>query len=326
MVATEIGPVVRSTAGVIICAISVFVMSCCIPSTAQAGPGFPIAMTDHHPDYELGAEISVGGTAGIQALADPANSVKLRATKRVGLYLHEYGTEVLSKYKLGPKVSKVFLASGPAMAELGLSATREDAVNFFSVPFRELYQKAGFFPVAANVNGLDPTGSTGSLVQWRDFAEVASSYGIKSVAPFVNNNNTAWPDDFNDPFWGYTKTVAKAMGACALDTPPDFAFRAGKNYLQNVLQVIQWCKTNGLRVSVVISPNGDQSQFLTSTKRFYEYLAKSNSLPTGWVVENFDDVKEPVNPRNIIASEDEPNSTTGVALWMAENARVDRSR
>ena len=290
---------------------------------APTGPG-PAPHGDRFGS-SLVVAVSVGGTAGIQALADPANTVKLRATGRVGLYLHEYGMEILSSHQLGKAVSKVFAGTGPATAELGLSATRQDALNFFAGPYQALYRKVGFSPTTANVNGLDPTGSSGSITQWKEFAEVASRNGINSLAPFVNNNNRAWPNDFNDPFWNYTKSVAQAMGACALDTPPDFALRSGKSYLTNVVQVIRWCQANNLSTSVVISPNGKQSKFLAMTKRFYKYLLKSDALPSGWVVENFDDAKKPMNPMNIIASENELNSTTGVALWMAENAHIGPS-
>lgn len=271
---------------------------------------------------ERNMTVLVGGTAGIQALADPANTVKLRATGKVGLYIHELGSEVLNTHKLGGKVAEVFAGTGPGVAELGLSPTRQDAVNFFDTPYKELYCKWGLAPAMANVNGLDPTGKTGSLSQWKDFAAVASMSGIKSIAPFVNNNNLAWPDDFDDEFWNYTKQVALEMGACALDTPPDFAFRSAPSYLKNVLQVVQWCRRNDLRTSIVISPNGEQSRFLDSTKRFYAYLLEHQALPTEWVVENFDNPATPLNPENIIGSEDLPNSTTGVALWLAQHAEV----
>ncbi|MBE7212257.1 MAG: hypothetical protein INR65_14640 [Gluconacetobacter diazotrophicus] len=290
----------------------------CSPAWGDASP----ARTAHRARPTMMAAVSVGGTAGIQALANPANTARLRATGRVGLYLHEKGTEILASDRLGAAVAKAFAGSGPNMAELGISATRQDAINFFTGPYQVLYRDPGFRPVTANVNGLDPTGKTGSLAQWQDFAAVAAQNGIVRVVPFVNNNNPAWPNDFDDRFWDYTRTVARAMGGCALDTPPGFAFESGRTYLRNLVQVVQWCRANHLLTSIVISPHGDQSRFLSMTRRFYRYVKEHDALPNGWVVENFDDAGKPLNPRNVIAGETAPDSTTGVALWMAENAGV----
>ncbi len=266
--------------------------------------------------------VSVGGTAGITSMAVARNTARLRATGRAGLYTHALGAEVLLTAGLTRRIARVFRGTGAGIAELGIPATRGEAIGFFHGPYRALYLRHGLAPRMANVNGLDPTGASGSVRQWRDYASVAARFGIHSVAPFVNNNNPAWPDDFDDPFWDHTKRVALAMRAGALDTPPGFAFSSGPAYLGNVVQVIRWCRAQKLRTSVVLSPHGDQRTYRASAIRFYLFLRANAALPTEWVVETFDDPWRPTYPRNRVASEALRDSTPNVALWMARHARV----
>lgn len=266
--------------------------------------------------------VSVGGTAGIASMAVARNTARLRATGRAGLYTHALGAEVLLTAGLTRRVARVFRGTGAGIAELGIPASRDEAIGFFEGPYRALYLRHGLAPCMANVNGLDPTGTSGGVGQWRDYASVAARFGLLSLAPFVNNNNPAWPDDFDHPFWDHTKQVALAMGAGALDTPPGFAFSSGPDYLGNVIQVIRWCRARKLRTSVVLSPHGDQRSYRASAIRFYLFLRANAALPTEWVVETFDDPWRPTHPRNRIASETLRNSTLNVALWMARHARV----
>ena len=84
----------------------------------------------------LGEFVSVGGTAGFNALVDPTFTTALRATGHVRLYEHATaiaaaiaGSPPSNPYAILNAIENVFGASGPGEAELGLSGS-----TYFTLP------------------------------------------------------------------------------------------------------------------------------------------------------------------------------------------------
>lgn len=269
--------------------------------------------------------VFVGGTLGAETLASAETTRRLRATGRVGLYLHELGTEVMARAGVSAEVAALF--AGPSVAEFGLperdaAYSHVDAVNFFNQPFPRLFSSVGFHPFAANVNGLDPTGAHDTLADWEDYRVVAGQGGVTSLAPFADPNGTAWPLVFDDPFWDYFRSVCLAVGGMAVDSPPGFFWQQSEAYRHHDVEKVRWAVAQGLRVSVVISPWGRAEDFLGDTRRFVAYLGANGALPTEWVVETYDDPARPRMPGNPLGSEEEAGTVDSVALWVAGNAGV----
>lgn len=270
-------------------------------------------------------EIFVGGTIAPGTLADGATTTRLRASGRVGLYLHELETEGMDRDGTSGNVAALF--PGSMVAELGLplrngAYSRSDANGFFVQAYPKLFTKHGFHPAAANINGLDPSGKTQSLADWKDYAAIARTNGIVSLAPFADPNGPAWPLDFKDLFWGFMKSVCLQMGGLAVDSPPGYFWGQSEGYRQHDLAKVAWAVSHSLRASVVISPWGKPASFLEDTKRFVAFFVDHKVLPTEWVVETYDDPAKPAHPGNPLGSEGQAGTVDAVALWVAQNAPV----
>ncbi len=270
-------------------------------------------------------EIFVGGTVAPDTLASGSTTTELRASGRVGLYLHELSTEEMDRDGASGDVAAMF--PGPMVAEFGLplrehAYSHADAVGFFGQAYPKLFTRHGFHPAAANINGLDPSGKTQSLTDWTDYAALARASGIVSLAPFADPNGTDWPMDFNDPFWDFMKSVCLQLGGLGVDSPPGYFWGRSEGYRQHDLAKVAWAVSHGLRASVVISPWGKPSTFLDDTTRFVAFFVDHKVLPTEWVVETYDDPSTPAHPGNPLGPEGQAGTVDAVALWVARNAPV----
>ena len=270
-------------------------------------------------------EIFVGGTIDPDTLANGATTTRLRASGRVGVYLHELGTEGMDRDGASGNIAAMF--PGSMVAEFGLPSrdgaySHADAIGFFAQAYPKLFTRHGFHPAAANINGLDPSGKTQSLADWTDYAAIARTNGIVSLAPFADPNSPDRPMDFKDPFWSFTKSVCLKLGGLAVDSPPGYFWGRQEGYRQHDLAKVAWAVSHGLRVSVVISPWGKPATFLEDTKRFVAFFVDHKVLPTEWVVETYDDPAKPAHPGNPLGPEGQAGTVDAVALWVAQNAPV----
>ena len=298
--------------------LSVAVASCLV----LLGAVIPVGANSAKP-----FEVFVGGTIAADTLADGATTTRLRASGRVGVYLHELSTEGMDRDGASGDVAAMF--PGSMVAEFGLPSreraySHPDAVGFFAQAYPKLFTRHGLHPAAANVNGLDPTGKTQSLADWTDYAAVARTNGIVSLAPFADPNGSKWPTDFMDPFWDFTRSVCLKLGGLAVDSPPGFFWGREEGYRQHDLAKVAWAVSHGLRASVVISPWGKPAAFLKDTKRFVAFFVDHKVLPTEWVVETYDDPAKPAHPGNPLGPEGRAGTVDAVALWVAQNAPVAR--
>ena len=192
--------------------------------------------------------ISVGGTAGFNALVNRDFTTALLATGHVRLY--EHANAIASAiadsppshpYAILNAIEKVFSRTGPGEAELGYVGA-----NYFTLPaksypsyYQYQYVGSGLNPNAANVNvpdrppraiKFDPR----NVRAWRLWVQAGRSVGIASMAPIVAPN-AAWKPhsrifpptrreyyDLNSSFYDLTRFEASYGGGIALDTPPNF--------------------------------------------------------------------------------------------------------
>jgi hypothetical protein len=292
--------------------------------------------------------VSVGGTAGFNALSNRDFTNALLATGHVRLYEHANAiTSAIadsppsSPYEILNAIETIFNRSGPGEAELGYVGA-----NYFTLPakhypayYRYQYVGSGLNPNAANVNVPDrPPGAIkfdrGNVRTWKLWVQAGRSVGILSMAPIVAPN-AAWKPhsrifpptrreyyDLNSSFYDLARFEASYGGGIALDTPPKFFLGGGSGpgYQRFIEQAIRWGNAHDIRTTVLVSPYPTRRAFSHDTKEFVNVLVANGAIPTEWAVENY----ENTNPNDGRAMEPDTraNTTTNVGLWLALHAPV----
>ena len=263
-------------------------------------------------------DVYIGGVQGFDVLATASASALLRATDRVGLYMHANGiTNAYADNTLG-NIVQAFSNTGPGFAEL---PDLDDPANWFSTFYNKVFTQSGLAPSVASV---DVPSYTIDATAWSAYVAAANAAGISRIAPIFS------PNDANDPLGNFAtipdyaslRAAALSGGGITLDTPPGYALQRGSAYLQTIETEIQWARANGLTATVILSPTpGDyDSSFLQDTARFIGTLAAANALPDAWVVETYS-----TDGTTVVGSETDPQSIAGVALWLAQNADTPSS-
>ncbi len=269
-------------------------------------------------------QVALGGLPGFATLSVSANTAQLRATGRASLYSHVQavvGDEAVSGGLANVQaIASVFANTGPGVAELDISS---DPTVYFTNVVNGDFAAGGLHPTEANVNLTDYT--TAGEAAFDAYVDAGrSATAIKSYAPvFSPNDPTFTIGSFADPQWNAMRAEALYGGGLALDAPPSFflnQLQAGA-YEQFTIDEIRWGLSQGLRVSLIVSPNGDGASFLSDTQAMVSTLTEAGALPTQWVVENYAATLSPTT-LNAIGAETTANSATAVALWMAQNAGV----
>jgi hypothetical protein len=310
----------------------------------------PAAASAETPDgcSHLGYYVSVGGTAGFNALVDPVFTTALRATGRVRLY--EHGVAVASAiadspaskpYSILNSIETVFSGTGPGEAELGFVGP-----NYFTLPagsypqyYQYQYAKSGLNPNAANVNvPFKPPSaiafSPANVRAWKIWVRAGRSAGIASMAPVVAPNavwergNPIFPAtrreyyDLNSPFYRLSRFEASYGGGIAFDSPPKFFLTGGSGpgYQGFIEQAIRWGNAHGVRTTVLVSPYSGRGSFTEDTETFVSTLASHNAVPSEWAVDDYENTNP--NNANAMGPDTIANTTTNVALWLASNAPV----
>jgi len=267
--------------------------------------------------------IFVGGVNGFSSLADPSATTKLRATSRVALYQHT--NAIVSAVHDGslPAIVRNFRGTGGGEAELPFIA--EHADQWFHTWFRNMFQDRGLRPTDANVNFSDYTkfNDPAFFQSWQAYVDAARSVGIKTVAPlFTPNTLFQHIDTFEDPIWNGLRKAALYGGALGFDAPPHFFFQREQRYRDFVIEEVRWTRRHNLRATVLISPNVSRQNFLSDTKQYVQALKDADAIPTNWVVENYE-AKTPYHWPNVVGREDQPDTVTSIALWLADNLPSD---
>jgi YD repeat-containing protein len=281
-------------------------------------------------------QVTIGGIQGFGDLSNAKNVAELLATGRVSLYMHwaamyEGAYDVswipgVNDAGLLPSIAGVFDNTGGGVLELNDNSgqTNAQVSAYFQGILVQAVQDEGFGPVECNVNLGDYTDAN-SLSTFEQFVSIGESYGLQNFAPVFSPNNLTWDlSSFLDPAWSYIRSDALLGRGLAIDAPPSFYENCGSltsEYEKFTQQEIKWGISNGLRVSVIISPDGSGTNFLADTEQFVESLVDAGAVPTQWDVENYD-VNVPSNYPNVVGSESTPDTIANVALWVADNAPI----
>ena len=295
----------------------------------------------------LGIYVFVGGTGGLDGLANGDQFPELLQTGHVGLYEHataiaaaEHPASVIYA------IESVFAGTGSGQAELG-----QVGADYFTLPpryhyYQDVYIGHGLSPSEANVNtphdGVPRRELQKYEEQWKEFVDAARTAGIETVAPIVGPNDPTEPKlgdhvFATNPYYALERYEALYGGAVAFDVPPNFFLSGGSGpgYQKFVVQAIQWGNENGLRTTMLLSPypwpnnSGGKPDFFRQfsdntfshdTQTFVSYLEQRQAIPSEWSVDNYEDPYPHDNPA--VAPESVPNTTTAVGLWLATNAPI----
>ncbi|MBV8345692.1 MAG: hypothetical protein JO190_11985 [Candidatus Eremiobacteraeota bacterium] len=309
----------------------------------------PIASTSPSGQCSDAAEyVSVGGTAGFNALVNRGFTTALLATGRVRLYEHANAIAAAiadatpsNPYSILNAIGNVFDATGPGEAELGYVGANYFTLSAKDYPYYYRYQyvRSGLNPTAANVNVPDrpPSAITfdrRNVTKWRLWVQAARSVGIASMAPVVAPN-AAWKPrsrifpptrrayyDLNSSFYDLTRFEATYGGGIALDTPPNFFLGGGSGpgYQRFIEQAIRWGNALGIRTTVLVSPYPTRHRFSRDTISFVRVLATHGAIPTEWAVDDYENTD--ANDAHAVGPDTSADTTTNVGLWLALHAPI----
>ncbi|HTU80911.1 MAG TPA: hypothetical protein VMF61_02215, partial [Candidatus Acidoferrales bacterium] len=264
--------------------------------------------------------------------------------------LYEHGVAVAAAisaaqpskpYAILDAIERVFAGTSPGEAELGLAGA-----NYFTLPpsrypqyYRYQYLESGLRPNAANVDVpyMPPSAirfTPENVRAWKAWTLAGRSAGIESMAPIVAPNlpweagNPIFPPtraayyDIASPFYRLSRFEATYGGGIAFDAPPKFFLSGGSGagYQRFIEQAIRWGNGHGLRTTALISPYSGRSDFTADTRTFVGALARHHAVPSEWAVDDYESTDP--NDAKAMGPDTVVDTTTNVALWLAENAPI----
>lgn len=225
--------------------------------------------------------VFAGGVAGVEDLLKPQHSERFRAAGG-GLYLHNSGWGALNLDQRR-EVLRVF-SGCPVAIELGFG--KGDAAEAWAQGFKTVYAALGIKPAFIAANAFD-SNNRPVLADWKAYTEkLRTTGGLTAetlVLPTFEYANFA-P---NIPTLAQTKVsqmpefqdLIRYAGGIVLDVPCGYAFGREPNYLDWVVDAIQWTRRAGLRTVHIASPHVSAEQFDEDTQRLAA-LAALNLLDT----------------------------------------------
>jgi hypothetical protein len=317
--------------------------------TGCNGAQAPVISTSRDGQCSNSSEyISVGGTAGFNALVNGDFTTALLATGHARLYEHASAiasaiadSPPSNPYALLNAIESIFSGTGPGEAELGYVGA-----NYFTLPaksypsyYQYQYVGSGLDPNAANVNVPDRPPwaikfDRRNVRSWKVWVQAGRSVGIASMAPIVAPNavwkphNRIFPPtrreyyDLNSSFYDLARFEASYGGGIAFDTPPNFFLSGGSGpgYQHFIEQAIRWGNARGIRTTVLVSPYPTRSAFSHDTKEFVSVLAAHGAIPSEWAVDDYENTN--ANDARAMGPDTRANTTTNVGLWLALHAPV----
>jgi hypothetical protein len=146
---------------------------------------------------------------------------------------------------------------------------------------------------------------------------------IKTIFLWFAPNDGNYGDFANDPKFANQRHAALAAGGIAIDTPAGYWFEQPSAYRATIKTMIRWAARNNVITMFAVSPYGHQKDlapqfafdelFAINTRKIYNDLKTSFTLPTMWMVQNYG---PPSSTANEPGSEAFPNSLVSVALWL----------
>jgi len=281
-------------------------------------------------------DIFVGGTGGIQALADPAATEQLRETCGVGLYVHSavWSGPYHIATSIRRQIAAVFADTGPATIEVGFKTH-----DLWSQVYPQEYERLGVHAETANVDVFVPGGITKNPISfsaWKEFVDAARRDGVKTVAPIIGLTSglgRGGDGPFGGPYGSDGKVrpaiqaeyerMASYGGGISLDDPVNFPYWKFARFRAAIASVLRWAEKHHLDADLIVSPGGaadpSGARFLSDTQHVIAILAGANALPTTFSVENYISPAQPPPSGyvNLIVPDTSSETESGVALWLA---------
>ena len=196
-------------------------------------------------------------------------------------------------------------------ASISNGQSLSDVTRYFtqypSEPMYYLYQKYGYSPLQGDVNISGDYMTQQDTDTWMKWIDTARNAGVLNIAAITSYNglNTNYSQPFaTSEYWAATRQAALYGGGVAFDMPPSFALNftqawypifkeAANTYISFIESQIKWADSEGLRSSVIISPQSNDSQaggLLASTKALVARFKADGVMPSQFIVENYGNV------------------------------------
>ncbi len=176
----------------------------------------------------------------------------------------------------------------------------------------------GFLPSEANVN-VDYTQlwTPLDLANWKSQVDLLRSQGVMNVAPVWSDNELS--DVATSDAFANIRAAALYGGGLSVDAPPEFVFdlAQGDNaYIPALEALFRWCTANGLRSSMILSPDGgagNDPNLLANTQKLVAQLQAAGAMPSQFIMENYSQVAAGVGDYFSQSA----NSLNAVSEWLA---------
>ena len=306
--------------------------------------------------------VFVGAIRGAYQLAAPDNSVKLRATGQVGLFLTTLGLSraLFTKTEdwngsdvTAQGIVNTFSHTDPGILEgyLDHNTTPSVPAQHWNYTRPDDWQqwttrvgwKPSIFLLNMNAHGTSTTG----LYTAADVQDVLlgskdirkSAPYVKFVFPYLSPNAGVYGSWAKDAYWSTARQLAIMQGGFIIDVPVGYYLRNSSAYQKVVKDQIAWAIRHKLIVGVLLSPCSINPRdwviihscsfspdpyFMSSTRRIVTELEVAHAVPTMWLVDNYSEQAKSPYPGtdNKKSASYDPNTILAVGLWIAENAKT----
>ena len=299
----------------------------------------------------------VGAIRGETQLGIASNSVLLRASGHVGLFMttlsllhaivpdpsdqEDWGGSIAN----GQAIVSAFAGNGPGIIEGNLDAqttpdvpsahynyTRNDAWLQW---LPEINWSPSIFLINMNATGSSTTTQyTNADVQdvLTGTSDIKSEDpAIKYVLPYLSPNSGVYGSWVNDAYWSTARNLAVAQGGFAIDVPVGYYLDNPAAYKQVVKDQITWGIQNNLIVIVLLSPYDTQNppncniprnfcadpNFMSSSQAVVTDLVNSGAYPTTYIVSNYSEQSASPQPGTDDASSSSYTSNSIFAVAYA---------
>lgn len=224
----------------------------------------------------------------------------------LGTTSNDTSTDSITSYN--GSASNISITSSSAFSG-GESAS--SIISYFSggnsAPMYYLYQKYDYKPLQGNVNIGGEYFTTNDLSSWETYVNAARADGVLNIAPITSYNglDTNYIEDFaTSNYWAATREAALYGGGISFDMPPGFALhfttawypifdKSADTYINFIESQIKWATSEGLRSSVIISPQSNDSSnggLLAETQALVARFKADGVMPSQFIVENYGNV------------------------------------
>ena len=261
-------------------------------------------------------DIFVGGISGFTDLAAPEHTRALRASCRVGLYLHRAAWNATSQEQQ-QAILTAFKGTGAPVIEFGMSP---NPAAWFERVYPQWFRNRGVTALEAHVNGFN---LDHPISEWTDFVDAARSRGRLSVVSVVFSPNTGElrRGRFNSPAFDRVRAAAIYGGGLTIDAPSDFFWKQPEAYRKFTIDEILWANSQHIPSSVIVSPGKSGGSFLDLTQKFVSRLQQAHATPAEYIVENYEPNAAPGYVNNV-GNESSGSTIAGTAMWLVQYAKT----